>query len=135
MLLIYHALDKFTAEPGPPTLMNVQSPSDCDLFNGAQVTIQWTVPTNTGGINVDHYEVDVTGPAGRLDDISCSPDGDCNMVDGMTTIISDLKCSTTYTVKVRAVHCLNGTFSDTMEITIPPPPSECNISLVPLGQG
>ena len=103
----------------------VQSPPTCENGVG-QVTVNWTEPTDTGGINVDHYEVDVTGPAGQLDDVSCSSDPDCGMVEGLSTTISNLDCGITYTVEVRAVHCLNGTYSNATDITVPSA-SECCI--------
>ena len=107
----------------------IQSQSTCDSMNRTQITVQWTAPTNTDGFDVDHYEVDVDGPADALDGVSCSPD--CDMVDGTTTIISNLECGTTYTVKVRAVLCsLNGTFSDDMVIFISAATSECFMKVV-----
>ena len=107
----------------------IQSQSTCDSMNRTQVTVQWTVPTNTDGFDVNHYEVDVDGPADVLGGVSCSPD--CDMVDGTTTIISNLECGTPYAVKVRAVLCsLNGTFSDAMEIFISAAASECDIEVV-----
>ena len=109
--------------------MEIQSQSTCDSVNRALVTIQWTEPNNTDGFDVDHYEVDVDGPADALGGVSCSPA--CDMVDGTTTIISNLECGTTYTVKVRAVLCsLNGTFNDAMEIFISAAASECDIEVV-----
>ena len=92
---------QFTAIPGPPTLMSVPSTS-CDPMSGNQVTLQWTPPTDTGGDNVtiEHYVVDVTGPAG----VTCSPEH-CNMINGTITTITGLLCNTNYTVTVRAVTC------------------------------
>ena len=75
-------------------------------MSGNQVTLQWTPPTDTGGPGVDitHYVVDVTGPAG----VTCSPEP-CNMISGTTTntTITGLLCNTTSTVTVRAVNCRN----------------------------
>ena len=90
-----------TAIPGSPTLMIVPSTS-CDSFSGNQVTLQWTPPTDTGGpgVNIEHYVVHVTGPAG----VTCSPES-CNMISGTTTTITGLLCNTNYIVTVRAVNC------------------------------
>ena len=90
-----------TAVPGSPTLMIVPPPT-CDSISGNQVTLQWTPPTDTGGPGVDitHYVVDVTGPAG----VTCSPEP-CNMTNGTNTTITGLLCNTNYTVTVRAVNC------------------------------
>ena len=83
--------------------MSVPSTS-CDPMSGNQVTLQWTPPTDTGGDNViiEHYVVDVTGPAG----VTCSPEP-CNMISGTTTntTITGLLCNTNYTFTVRAVNC------------------------------
>ena len=91
-----------TDAPRSPTLMNVP-PTSCDPMSGNQVTIQWSPPTDTGGpgVNIDHYVVDVTGPAG----VTCSPEP-CHMISGTTTTITGLLCNTSYTVTVRAVNCI-----------------------------
>ena len=74
----------------------------CDPVSGTQVILQWTPPTDTGGpdVNIDHYVVDVTGPAG----VTCSSEP-CNNISGTTTTITGLLCNTSYTVTVRAVNC------------------------------
>ena len=81
--------------------MNVPSTS-CDLMRGNPATLHWTPPTDTGGpgVNIIHYVVDVTGPAG----VTCLP-GPCNMISGTTTTITGLLCNANYTVTVRAVNC------------------------------
>ena len=92
-----------TAVPGSLTLMNADTLStSCDLINGNQIPLQWTPPTDTGGDNVtiDHYVVDVTGPAG----VTCLP-GPCNMISGTTTTITGLLCNANYNVTVGAVNC------------------------------
>ena len=112
--------------------MNVQLPSTCDVMNGAEVTVQWTAPSGTSGGDVVHYEVDVTGQADTMN-VSCSPNGDCDMVDVTTTTISNLECGITYMVKVRAVRCNNtlvGNFGVAMNIAVPPPASECDKEVV-----
>ena len=81
--------------------MNVP-PTSCDPMSVNQVTLQWTPPTYTGvpGVDITHYVVDVTGPAG----VTCSPEP-CNMISGTNTTITGLLCNANYTVTVRAVNC------------------------------
>ena len=76
--------------------------TSCDSFSSNQVILQWTLPTETGGpgVNIEHYVVNVTGPAG----VTCSPEP-CNMISGTTTTITGLLCNTNYTATVRAVNC------------------------------
>ena len=75
-LYIYYIYNCYyvTAVPGSPTL--IVPPPTSDPISGNQVTLQWIPPTDTGGPGVDitHYVVDVTGPAG----VTCSPEP-CNM--------------------------------------------------------
>ena len=68
-------------------------------MSGNQNTLQWSPPTDTG-VDITHYVVDVTGPAG----VTCLPEP-CNVISGTTTIITGLLCNTNYTVTVRAVNC------------------------------
>ena len=111
----------------------ILSPPICNSMSGvADVIVRWTAPSDTGGVDVEYYVdvVNVTGSADTLNDVSCSPNGECNMVDDTTTTISNLECGITYTVKVRAFHCLNGTFSADLNITVPPPASECYMEVM-----
>ena len=84
--------------------MSVPSKS-CDPASGNPVTLQWTTPTDTG-VDIDHYVVNVTGPAG----VTCLP-GHCNMISGTTTTITDLLCNTSYIVTVKAVNCRGASVS------------------------
>ena len=92
---------QFTAIPGPPTLMSIPS-TTCDSMSGNQIILQWIRPNDTGADNVtiEHYVVDVTGPAG----VTCSPEP-CNNISGTITSLTGLLCNTNYTVTVRAVNC------------------------------
>ena len=77
-------------------------PTSCDPVSGNRISLQWTLPNDTGGDNViiEHYVVDVTGPAG----VTCSPEP-CNKISGTTIFLTGLLCNTNYTVTVRAVNC------------------------------
>ena len=90
-------------------------------MNGNQVTLEWSPPTDTGGVGVEieHYLVTVTGPPG----FNCPPD-QCNVTTTNTTI-TGLMCNTNYMVTVRAVNCI-GEGSPTQPITVTlEPPGEC----------
>ena len=87
--------------------------SSCDSVTGNQVTIQWTPPTYTGGVDIEGYLVNVTGPAGY----TCPPD-QCNVTTTSTTL-TGLQCNTTYQISVRAVTCIGvGDASDTINISV-----------------
>ena len=67
-------------------------------MSGNQATLQWT--PSTPGVNIEHYVLDITGPAG----VTCSPEP-CSMISHTNTTITGLLCNTSYTVTVRAVNC------------------------------
>ena len=66
------------------------------------VSLQWTQSNGTGGqdFTIEHYVVNVTGPAG----FTCLAK-QCNVTTTNTTI-TGLLCNTSYTVTVRAVNCI-----------------------------
>ena len=66
------------------------------------VSLEWTQSNGTGGqdLTIEHYVVNVTGPAGY----TCPAD-QCNVTTTNTTI-TGLLCNTSYTVTVRAVNCI-----------------------------
>ena len=66
------------------------------------VSLEWTQPNDTSGqdLTIEHYVVNVTGPAG----FTCPAD-QCNVTTTNTTI-TGLLCNTSYTVTVRAVNCI-----------------------------
>ena len=85
------------------------------------VTLQWTLPTNTGeqGAEIEYYEL-----IGLPQSASCCPAGPCDRIISTTTIITGLQCNTSYSVAVRAVNCRgNGTFSDPIDIIFQPTPT------------
>ena len=83
----------------PPVLMSIPS-TTCSSNGTHEVALQWTPPTNTGGQEIDHYLVTVTGPDGY----TCSPD-QCN-VTATNTTLTELECGSSYTVTVSAVNCI-----------------------------
>ena len=66
------------------------------------VSLEWNQPNDTGGqdLTIEHYVVNVTGPAG----FTC-PANQCNVTTTNTTI-TGLLCNTSYTVTVTAVNCI-----------------------------
>ena len=116
------------ALPGPPTLMNITSSLACDLSDSSnQATLQWTPPTNTGGLDVviTHYVVSVTGPTAA--GYTCPPD-QCNVTTTNTTL-TGLQCNISYMVSVRAINCRGeGNYSDSVEVFFHPTTSvSCSI--------
>ena len=92
----------YTAVPDSPEFPTRRLPATCHNVNGNQVTLQWTHPTETGGVGVEieRYLLTVAGPDG----FTCPP-SQCN-VTANTTTITGLRCGSTYTVTVRAVNCI-----------------------------
>ena len=97
--------------PGFPNILDQEVLLVC--HNGSEkAPITWSEPIDTGGVQIEYYLVNVTGPAG----FTCLPE-QCN-VTTTSTIITNLECNVTYSVTVRAVNCVGvGDISNSLTIT------------------
>ncbi len=95
----------------------------CNLGDRTSVTIQWSVPTCTGGVAISTYYVYINdGMSSSWSTVNCVPG--IALVTSPTCGITGLTTGATYTVKVSAVNAAGtGTSSPTLSIIAAVAPS------------